>query len=74
MESRRNGRKAMTLMLTDAEMAALDRLSDSKDMTKAAIIRQALRLYQALDERLSRGDKVYVEDEAKKEKAELIVL
>lgn len=69
-----NGRKAMTLMLTDAEMAALDRLSDSKDMTKAAIIRQALRLYQALDERLSRGDKVYVEDEAKKEKAELVVL
>lgn len=69
-----NGRKAMTLMLTDAEMAALDRLSETKDMTKAALIRQALRLYQALDERLSRGDKVYVEDEAKKEKAELVVL
>lgn len=69
-----NGRKAMTLMLTDAEMAALDRLSESKDMTKAALIRQALRLYQALDERLSRGDKVFVEDEAKKEKAELVVL
>ena len=69
-----NGRKAMTLMLTDAEMAALDRLSESKDMTKAALVRQALRLYQALDERLSRGDKVFVEDEAKKEKAELVVL
>lgn len=69
-----NGRKAMTLMLTDAEMAALDRLAENKDMTKAALIRQALRLYQALDERLSRGDKVYVEDEAKKEKAELVVL
>jgi len=69
-----NGRKAMTLMLTDTEMAALDRLSESKDMTKAALIRQALRLYQALDERLSRGDKVFVEDEAKKEKAELVVL
>ena len=74
MEPRMNGRKAMTLMLTDAEMAALDRLSENKDMTKAALIRQALRLYQALDERLSRGDKVYVEDEAKKEKAELVVL
>lgn len=74
MEPRMNGRKAMTLMLTDAEMAALDRLSETKDMTKAALIRQALRLYQALDERLSRGDKVYVEDEAKKEKAELVVL
>lgn len=67
-------RRAMTLTLTDAEMAALDRLSESKDMTKAAVVRQALRLYQALDERLSRGDKVFVEDEAKKEKAELVVL
>jgi hypothetical protein len=66
-------RKAMTLMLTEAEMAALDRLSESKDMTKAALVRQALRLYQALDERLSRGDKVFVEDE-KKEKAELVIL
>lgn len=69
-----NGRKAMTLMLTDAEMAALDRLSESKDMTKAALIRQALRLYQALDERLSRGDKIFVEDVEKREKAELMVL
>ena len=69
-----NGRKAMTLMLTDTEMAALDRLSESKDMTKAALIRQALRLYQALDERLSRGDRIFVEDEAKKEKAELVVM
>lgn len=61
-------------MLTEAEMTALDRLCASKDMTKAAVIRQALRLYQTLDERLSRGDKVFVEDEAKKEKAELVVL
>lgn len=64
----------MTLMLTDKEMDALERMSATKDMTKAALIRQALRLYQALDERLSRGDKVYVEDEEKKEKAELVVL
>lgn len=69
-----NGRKAMTLMLTDAEMSALDRLCSNKDMTKAAVIRQALRLYQALDERLSRGEKVFVEDEEKKVKAELVVL
>lgn len=68
------GRKAMTLMLTDAEMSALDRMSEHKDMTKAALIRQALRLYQALDERLARGDKIFIEDEAKKEKAELVVV
>lgn len=61
-------------MLTDSEMIALDKLSQSKDMSKTALIRQALRLYQALDERLSRGDRVFVEDETKKEKAELVVV
>jgi hypothetical protein len=64
----------MTLMLTETEMNALDRLCASKDMTKTAVIRQALRLYQTLDERLSRGEKVFVEDGATKEKAELVVL
>ncbi len=69
-----NGKKAMTLTLSDAEMAALERMSETKDMTKIALIRQALRLYQALDERLARGDKVFIEDETKKDKAELMVL
>lgn len=69
-----NERRAMTVMLTDAEMTALERLSNAKDMSKAAIVRQALRLYQALDQRLSRGEKFYVEDDEKKERAELVVL
>lgn len=69
-----NGRKAMTLMLTESEMIALDSLCASKDMTKAAVVRQALRLYQALDERLSRGAKVFIEGGDTKEKSELVVL
>jgi hypothetical protein len=64
----------MTLMLTESEMAALERLAESKDMSKAGLIRQALRLYQAFDERIMRGDKVLFEDRATKDKSELMVL
>jgi hypothetical protein len=67
-------KKTMTLNLTTAEMDALERLSDSKDLTKTAVLRQALRLYQLVDVRLQQGGKLFFEDEAKKEKAELMVL
>ena len=36
-------KKTMTLNLTDAEMAALEALSVEKDVSKTAILRQALR-------------------------------
>ena len=67
-------KKTMTLNLTDAEMAVLDQLSEKKDLSKTAVLRQALRLYQMVDARIEAGDKLYFEDEAKKEKAEVMVL
>ena len=67
-------KKTMTLNLTDAEMLALDELSEKKDLSKTAVIRQALRLYQMVNIRIERGDKLFFEDEAKKEKAEVMVL
>lgn len=67
-------KKTMTLNLTDSEMDLLEALSSKKDMTKTSILRQALKLYQAVDERLSRGEKLFSEDFEKKEKAELVVL
>lgn len=67
-------KKTMTLNLTDAEMAALDVLSQQKDLSKTAILRQALRLYQMVNVRLERGDKLFFEDEMKKDKAEVVVL
>lgn len=68
-----NAKRTMTLNLTDAEMAALDELSRKKDLSKTAVLRQALRLFQAVDARIERGDKLYFEDD-KKEKAEVMVL
>lgn len=48
-------------------------MSAQKDLSKTAVLRQALRLYQLIDVRLSRGEKLFFEDD-KKEKAELMVL
>ena len=67
-------KRTMTLNLTEAEMRALKTLSVQKDLSKTAVIRQALRLYQLVDSRLSKGEKLFFEDEAKREKAELMVM
>jgi predicted transcriptional regulator len=67
-------KKTMTLNLTDAEMQALQELCNKKDLSKTAVLRQALRLYQMVDVRLEQGGKLFFEDESKKEKAELMVL
>lgn len=67
-------KKTMTLNLTDAEMQVLQDLCDKKDLSKTAVLRQALRLYQLVDVRLQQGGKLFFEDESKKEKAELMVL
>lgn len=69
-----NGKKTMTLNLTAAEMAALEELCVEKDMSKTAVLRQALRLYQLVNARLRVGDKLFFEDEAAKEKKEVVVL
>ena len=69
-----DAKKTMTLNLTDAEMAVLGELSEKKDLSKTAVLRQALRLYQMVNIRLERGEKLFFEDEVKKEKAEVMVL
>ena len=66
-------KRTMTLNLTGKEMAALEQLSDNKGLSKTQLVKQALRLYQSVVERLDKGDKLFIEDD-KKEKAELMVL
>lgn len=67
-------KRTMTLNLTDAEMRALEDLAQRKELTKTALIRQALRLYQLVDSRLSQGEKLFFEDEVNKKKAEVMVV
>ncbi len=67
-------KRTMTLNLTDREMQVLDELCVSKGLNKTALMRQALRLYQAVDMRLERGEKLLFENDKTKEKSELMVL
>ncbi len=64
----------MTLNLTDAEMAVLEDLCAKKDLSKTSLLRQALRLYQLVEVRLDKGDKLFFEDDKTKEKAEVMML
>jgi hypothetical protein len=64
----------MTLNLTEQEMVVLNRLASEKGLSKTGLVRQALRLYQSVTERLERGEKLFVEDVDKGEKAEIMVL
>jgi len=48
----------MTLNLSEKEMATLEALAAEKEMTKTAIMRQALRLYQLVNIRLNAGEKM----------------
>jgi len=48
----------MTLNLDDRYMAALEALADQHAMTKTQVIRQALRLYQAVCARTANGEEL----------------
>ena len=69
-----SAKKTMTLNLTDAEMAVLEDLCAKKDLSKTSLLRQALRLYQLVEVRLDKGDKLFFEDDKTKEKAEVMML
>ena len=68
------GKRTMTLNLTDQEMQVLNDLCTKRGLNKTALMRQALRLYQAVDTRLERGEKFLFENNETKEKSELMVL
>lgn len=67
-------KRTMTLNLSDAEMSVLEGLCEKKELSKTSLIRQALKLYQLIESRLEKGDKLFFEDDQTKEKAEVMML
>lgn len=67
-------KRTMTLNLSEAEMGVLEGLCEKKELSKTAVIRQALKLYQIVEARLEKGDKFFFEDDKTKEKAEVMML
>ncbi len=65
--------KTLTLKLKEQEMEAINAMADKKGLSKTALIKQALRVFQAIDERIERGEKLFLEG-ANEEKAELLLL
>lgn len=63
-----------TLNLTDADLCILDGLSKRKDVSKTAVPRQALRLYQWVDSRVEQGDELLHENARTKETKEVMLL
>jgi predicted transcriptional regulator len=64
----------MTLNLSEKEMAVLSELAEKKGMSKTALMRQALRLYQAIDVKQERGERLIFESSLSKAKIELLVV
>ncbi len=58
--------KMMTLNLSEKEMAALEALAAEKDMSKTAVMRQALRLYQLVSHRIAAGERMFFSGDEKR--------
>lgn len=55
--------RTMTLNLTGEEMEVLENMALSKGVTKTAVMRKALRLYQLVDKKLSDGFQMHFSDD-----------
>jgi hypothetical protein len=55
-------RKAISLNLTQREMDLLEELCRKKELSKTALLRQALRLFEVIEARLADGEKLVFED------------
>jgi hypothetical protein len=69
-----NGKKTMTLNLTDQEMRVLENLAQKKELTKTGVMKLALRVLQTIEARIEPGKKLLIEDEATSEKSELVII
>lgn len=49
----------LTLNLSEQEMAALNKLAEDDGISKTAVLRQALRLYQLVKHRIRAGEQLY---------------
>ena len=65
-------KKMLTIKLSQQEMEMIEELARGKDVSKTAVIKQAVRLLMLVETRLGDGGKLFLEDD--KQKTELAVL
>jgi hypothetical protein len=62
----------ISLNLSPSELELLAELSERKEMSKSAVLRQALRMMATIEQRISKGEKFYLETPLK-EKSEVLL-
>lgn len=67
-------KKPLVLNLSNQEMLVLERLAERRGLTKSALLRQALRLYESIERRLDKGERLFLENLEKREKMELVLV
>lgn len=63
----------ISINLSEAELNLLAELSEKKEMSKSAVLRQALRMMGLIEQRITQGEKFYLES-ADKEKSEVLLV
>lgn len=58
----------LTLNLPEREAEVLEKLASDKDMSKTAVLRQALRLYQFVSHRAAQGERLFFEGDDRRRK------
>ncbi|MBA2750567.1 MAG: ribbon-helix-helix protein, CopG family [Tatlockia sp.] len=63
----------ISINLSPVELELLAELSEKKEMSKSAVLRQALRMMGLLEQRINQGEKFYFES-VDKEKSEVVLV
>ncbi len=63
----------ISINLSPAELELLAELSEKKEMSKSAVLRQALRMMGLIEQRINQGEKFYFES-VDKEKSEVVLV
>ncbi len=64
--------KPLTVNFSEREMEVLEQLASDKDLSKTGILRQALRLYQYIDNKHKAGHRMLFDDEGRKTFVEIV--
>lgn len=63
----------MTLNLSDKEMTTVEELAKKKGLNKTALLKQCLRVYQVIEKRIDRGERLYFQcDKGKRSELEVL--
>lgn len=64
--------RTMTLNLSELEMEELAKMAKERGLSKTALVRQSIELYQSVIERMDKGERLFIE--SKRSKQEILVI